>query len=171
VLCVAVFAGCVTASDLIPAGQQTYKISVPTSKIPGRSIAANDANRVLVVAAPQDSRYTEWARNWCRGHGGTPEHDGGGFDCGDGGISLGGEFFKVKLADVHVILGRLPRDVRFIGLARHALNLSRHNRVAWLLVLEPAPADFRAATGLTYIASDYGVFRSSIACVQLQSID
>jgi hypothetical protein len=40
----------------------------------------------------------------------------------------------------------------------------------WLLVLEPASADFTEKTELTYIASHDGAFDSSVACFQFRSI-
>jgi hypothetical protein len=133
------------------------------------SLAGDDAygGRVLIVAAPQASRFTGWSRNWC--HGGVPQ-SGAGFACSDGGLSVGGEIYKVKLSNVQVIIGHLSRSVAYVALPQHALSLSAFNRRMWLLVLEPASADFAEKTGLTYIASDDGAFDPSVACLQLRSI-
>jgi hypothetical protein len=121
-----------------------------------------------VIAAPQASKYTGWSRNWCRG--GVPEL-GGGFDCGNEEMSVGGQIYSVRLSEVRVILGHLPHGITRIGLPSHALVFTSNNRQPWLLALEPAPADFMAATGLAYIAIDEGGFTSSEACLEVHSIE
>jgi hypothetical protein len=40
ILCAAFFAGCAATGDIVPAGQDTYKIAVPTSKIPATTCDA-----------------------------------------------------------------------------------------------------------------------------------
>jgi hypothetical protein len=128
---------------------------------------AAKTGRVLVVAAPQASRYTGWSLNWC--HGGVPEY-GDGFPCDDGTLSMFGDIHAVRLADVQVLLGALPHGVRRIGLPQHALLAPWYSDWPWLLVLEPSPPDFAAATGLRYIAFDDGSFRDGHACLQRGSI-
>ncbi len=119
-------------------------------------------DRILVVATPQHSSSTGWSRNWCND--GRFEA-GAGFSCADGGLSLGGEVYKVRLANIRVISGRLPPSVRYIGLPGHALRVPSHNRTPWALILTAAPPHFSAETGLSYFAMDYGQFHSSVACL------
>jgi hypothetical protein len=130
------------------------------------SLATDDAEgeRILLVAAPQASKFTGWARNWCHGHGGRPEHSLT-FDCEGGELSFGGEIYRVRLSGIRVILGKLPSGITHIALPGHALKIPWYNESPLLLVLERSPSDLAADTGLSYIARDYGWLDANVVCL------
>ena len=138
-----------------------------TTPQPVRAGDGVHGDRVLVVATLQDSKFTGWSRNWCDG--GILE-PGAGFGCSDGGLSFGGEIYKVRLTSARVVLGHLPTSVKYIGVPAHALRLPWYSERLWLLILAPAPTRFAADTGLTYFAADDGEFVSSVACLQFDPI-
>jgi hypothetical protein len=67
VLCAAVVAGCVAAGDIVPAGQDTYKISVPTSKIPVTTCEGCAQSRKMRFPdlGAVDVRTNRQAREYC----------------------------------------------------------------------------------------------------------
>ncbi len=86
VLCVVFFAGCAATSEIVPTGHDTYKISVPTSKIPLTTCEA--------CALPQkmrfpdigvvDDRTHQQAREYCARLKKKMMVTGGSFDMGPG---------------------------------------------------------------------------------------
>jgi hypothetical protein len=81
-----VLAGGAAAYDIVPAGQDTYKISVPTSDIPVTTCdtcAPDQRNRVPDVAAVH-KRATQQAREFCQKMNKSMDVTGGRFDMGPG---------------------------------------------------------------------------------------
>jgi hypothetical protein len=130
------------------------------------SLATDDAEgeRILLLAAPQASRPTGWAHNWCHGHGGRIEHAMA-FACEGEELSFGGEIYRVRLSGIRVILGKLPSGITHIALPGHALKFPWYNDSPLLLVLERSPSDLAADTGLRYIARNYGWLEANVVCL------
>jgi hypothetical protein len=87
VLCALVLAGCITPGDVLPAGNDTYKISIPTSKIAVVTTCAAcvtpQAIRDRDIAAAA-THAMQRAHQYCARKNRTAENAGGGFDAGSG---------------------------------------------------------------------------------------
>jgi hypothetical protein len=86
VLCAAVFAARVAAGDMVSAGQDTYKITVPTSEIPVAICETCVPHQKIRVPdqAAVDRQTTQQAREYCAKMNKRMVVTGGSFDMGPG---------------------------------------------------------------------------------------
>jgi hypothetical protein len=110
---------------------------------------AGDAIRpespIDVVGTVTNPRGTGWTKDFC---------DGGHLvvsapDC----AQIGGEIYKVNLLDVHTSDGRRIARKLVIGFPAHAITRKYHGTKR--LRLERSQEDFRKATGIELVATDW----------------
>lgn len=104
---------------------------------------------VLVHGTIAYPTFTGWARDYC-GDGVPVPFDQlrGNSDC----LTLGGEIYKANLQRASIVGGdRLKQNIK-VAYVGHALP--KRYEATHYMILQPAPADFRVATGISYIVGD-----------------
>ena len=123
-----------------------------------RALAADPVTPGIVKGTIEHPVWTGWVRDWCAN--GAPAKE---FSCTSGDVVIGGEIYRARLTHPVDVNGHRLREGVIIGYPAHALPTTY--RKTQYLVLQPAPPDFTAATGIKFIAADYGGYDPKARCV------
>lgn len=100
---------------------------------------------IQVIAIVSEPESTGWWKDFCSGGTLVPHLP----DC----IQLGGKVQRVKISNIETLNGEVIEGTVFVGLASSGFVSSYRGKM--LIDLEVSPADFREATGLELVASDW----------------
>ena len=141
-----------------------FKVSAIALLLLGPLCACVSTSRALqtplvLVAVVDNPRLTDWQRDYCSW--GEPVLEPRvTANC----LSVGGEIYAATLQRPRTVDGEIVSSRLTVGFPAHALKRSYRRRTD--VFVQRAPADFREATGIEYLVTDYdGVLNQSEGCV------